>query len=80
MTRSDDGGTVYQVGQVVWFKGDKVTITSEPFILHGGEFQNAVTEDGRPAVVATPAQKVKDAEQRIAEREAQQAEFRRLRE
>jgi len=69
---------VYEIGTVVWFKGDKVTITSEPFMLHGGEFQNAEREDGRSVVVATPAQKLKDVQIRRAEREAQQAEFRRL--
>lgn len=68
----------YEIASKVWHKGDKVTITSEPFILHGGEFQNAVTEDGKAIVVATPAQKVANVLRAHEEREAQQAEFRRL--
>lgn len=69
-----------KIGEKTWYAGDEVTITSWPFILHGGEFQNAVTEGGKTIVVATPSQKLANARRAIEEREAQQAEFRGLRE
>ena len=68
----------YEIGTKVWFKGDEVTITSAPFALHGGEFQNATTENGKAIVVATPAQKLANVVRAREEREAQQAEFRTL--
>lgn len=75
-----ENSVAYEIGQKVWDKGEKVTITSWPFILHGGEFQNAVTEGGKTIVVATPSQKLANARRAQEEREAQQTEFRRLRE
>lgn len=45
------------IGTKVYFRGDEVTITSEPFQLYGGEFMEAVTEDGKKVTVATDAQR-----------------------
>lgn len=67
-----------KVGSKVWVKGDEVTITSEPFFLHGGEFQKAVTESGKEIVVATKAQATKNAKAAQDAWNAQQAEFRKL--
>lgn len=64
-----------KIGDKVWFKGDEVTITSEPFILHGGEFQRAVTEGGKEIVLATPAQKAKDVLRAQEEYQEQQTNY-----
>ena len=63
------------IGNKTWFKGDEVTITSEPFILHGGEFQKAVTKDGKEVVIATPAQKAKDVRRAQEEYQEQQESY-----
>lgn len=46
--------TIYRVGEKTWFRGDEVTITSEPYELSGGEFQDAVRDDGKKVSVVTP--------------------------
>lgn len=66
------------IGETTWFRGDEVTITSEPYILHGGEFQDAVTADGRTVTMATAAQREADAMLRQSEYREAQAGFSRL--
>ncbi len=66
------------IGSKVWFKGDEVTVTSEPFTLHGGEFVNAVTESGKEIVIATKAHQAANARASQDAWKAQQAEFRKL--
>ena len=67
-----------QIGDKTWLKGDEVTITSEPYMMHGGEFQNAVTEDGKEICIATPAQTAKNVQDFQSDWAKQQAEFRNL--
>ena len=62
----------------IWFKGDELTITSEPFMLHGGEFVTAVNADGKEFTVATRAQQARNAADRQSEWKKQQAEFAKL--
>jgi len=67
------------IGSKVWFKGDEVTITSEPFMLHGGEFQNAIKADGSVVTIATAKQSKTNAATAQKAYADQQADFRRLR-
>jgi len=76
----DEAKTMYDIGAKVWFRGDEVTITSEPFTLHGGTFQNAVTADGKTVTVATPAQVKANAVNAQKAFAGQQDQFRRLHE
>ncbi len=66
------------IGQQTWYAGDLVTITSDPYMLYGGEFQDAVTEDGRTVTIATARFKQAEAERKQAEWHEQQAAFSRL--
>jgi hypothetical protein len=49
--------TAPKIGDKVWHSGDELTITTEPYDLYGGEFQDAVTEDGKTVTIATPKQR-----------------------
>lgn len=68
-----------KIGEKTWFRGDEVTITSEPYTLHGGTFQDAVTETGKKVTVATKAQQAANAKAAQDAWKAQQDEFRGLR-
>jgi len=67
------------IGDKVWSKGDEYTITSEPFMLHGGMFQKAIGESGREIVVPSAAQQAANTERSQREWKDQQAQFARLR-
>lgn len=69
------------VGTKIWHGGDEVEITTEPYELHGGEFQDAKRlSDGKKVVVKTESARAKDVERTQKEWKEQQAGFRRLRE
>ncbi len=68
----------YPVGSTQFFKGDEVTITSEPREEFGGLFQEAVKADGTTVTLAAPEQRQADVERAQQERAQQQAEFRKL--
>jgi len=36
-----------EIGEQTYSRGEKVTVTTEPFELHGGMFQNAVDDNGK---------------------------------
>ena len=42
----------YAIGERIWFKGNEYRITSAPFELHGGRFQEAENADGQIVVKA----------------------------
>ena len=44
----------HTIGVKIWHSGDEYTITSEPFTLHGGEFQYAIDEHGKTIAVVSP--------------------------
>ena len=44
----------HKIGVKIWHSGDEYTVTSEPFTLHGGEFQYAIDEQGKTIVVVSP--------------------------
>jgi hypothetical protein len=44
----------HSIGDTVWFKGDEVVITTEPYELCGGTWQDAITESGSIVCLATP--------------------------
>jgi len=68
----------HKIGIKVWHKGDEVTITSNPYVLYGGEFQDAITENGRTITIATPEQQSRNAERSRTEWTEQQSQFRKL--
>lgn len=70
--------TAYPIGHQVWHRGDQVTITGEPYTLHGGQWQDGVTEAGKPVTLTTPAAKQAQQARQKADWQADQASFRRL--
>lgn len=69
---------IYEIGATVWAYGKENTITSGPFELYGGEFQNATNPDGKEIVIITPRQNEKDLAAKREERKIEQAGFARL--
>jgi len=67
-----------KIGEKTWFKGDEVTVISEPYIMFGGEFQDCITGVGKTVSVVTPKQKEHDAATAQNEWKDQQEQFGRL--
>ena len=65
-------------GDQVWFKGDLVTVISEPYAKFGGEFVDIELPNGSIAMMATPAQKDVDAQRQREDWNTMQAGFARL--
>ena len=59
----------HAIGATVWHNGDPVTITSEPYEVAGGMWQDARRPDGRMMLIQTPAEQARRREQRAAERQ-----------
>lgn len=78
MTTPQD--TIHPIGSTVYFRGEPVTITSEPYTYCGGEFQDGTAEDGRTLSIATPREVNRNAQAHRDEFKRQQAAFRRIRE
>jgi hypothetical protein len=70
--------TEYEIGEAVWSHGDEYIITTEPYELHGGTFQDGVNETGRTACLATPGEKAKRLEEKKQVRKEMQEGFSRL--
>jgi hypothetical protein len=68
----------HKIGAKVWHSGDEVTIISNSYVLHGGEFQDAITETGKTITIATPEQQSRNAERSRTEWIEQQSQFRKL--
>ena len=47
----------YKIGEKTWFKGDEVTVTTEPYVLNNHQWQDAVNGKGDTVTLATPLQK-----------------------
>jgi len=62
----------YAIGQTIWRNGDQVTIRTAPYTLYGGEWQDAIMQDGRALTVPTP----EAMEEREAKRRAMEADAR----
>ena len=70
----------YAIGDKVWFRGDEVTITTEPYCMFGAMWQDGITtECGKLVSVKTPGQRAADAARKQAEWREQQDAFKRLR-
>ena len=47
----------YPVGSKVWWRGEELIVTSEPYELHGGSFQDArVFGESTKVTITSPAQ------------------------
>jgi hypothetical protein len=68
----------HKIGTKVWHKGDEVTIITDSYILHGGAFQDALTENGDVVTIATPEQQLANAQRFRADWAEQQSQFRAL--
>ena len=66
------------IGDKVWHKGDEVTITSEPYTLHGGIFQDAITENGLTVSIVTPEHVANTVNRNRQEWKEQQSQFAKL--
>lgn len=69
----------HKIGTKVWHKGDEVTISSNAYSLHGGEFQDAIAENGKVITIATPEQQSNNSDRAQSEWTEQQSQFRKLR-
>ena len=68
----------YTIGETAWFKGEPVTVTTEPYKLYGGMWQDAKRQDGKTVMLPTPGQVRDNARQNQENWKRQQAAFRRL--
>lgn len=68
----------HKIGSKVWYKGDEVVITSAPYVLFGGEFQDALTESGKTVSIATPEQNNANALRAKSDWKAMQSDFSKL--
>ncbi len=67
-----------KIGEKTWFRGNEITITTEPYELYGGRWQDGIDEIGKTVSVVAPAQCKVNAEKVKAEHKEQQAGFARL--
>ena len=72
--------TMYQIGEKIWKAGDEITITSEPYELYGGMWQNGVDENGKSVTIATPEHVAAHVKTEQEAWKRQQEGFRRVRE
>lgn len=74
-----DNAGVYRIGETTYFKGSKVKVTTAPYELYGGEFQDAVTESGKTVTIVTPRQRDAQTKKNQDQYTKQQEAFARLR-
>ena len=67
------------IGDKTFFRGNEVTVTSEPYKLYGGWFVDCIDNNGEKVTVATKEQRQADASTEINNWKNQQAQFRKLR-
>ena len=61
----------HAIGATVWHNGTPAVITTEPYTLYGGTWQDAKAESGRTITVPTPEWVAeRDAKRRVAEDDA----------
>ena len=68
----------YKIGDKTYFKGDEVTITSDPYEYRGGEWHDAITESGKKVVVASRAHVSRNVLESRERWRRMQADFRKL--
>ncbi len=68
----------YAIGEKIWSRGSEVTITSEPYMISGGEFQDSVDENGKAWIEATPEERERNVHRNRQEFKDQQEAFSRL--
>ena len=79
MVRMEGKEMAYAIGEVVWRKGEEVTITTQPFDLFGGWWQDGISsETGKTVCVPTQENVAARSEKQRADHAAMQAGFHRL--
>jgi len=69
-----------KIGDKAWTRGIELTITSEPYELHGAIWQDAIDENGKTYTVISNEQREKNVASARREHAEMQAGFRKLRE
>ena len=69
---------MYAIGQKTFFRGQEITITTEPYYLHGATWQDGITESGKIFTVRSLEEIAKRAERTKSEWAEQQTAFRGL--
>jgi len=70
----------YTIDEKTYTQGNEITITTEPYELYGGWWQDGVDEAGKKYTVMAPEQRAKDIQRSRREWKEQQAGFKRLKE
>ena len=70
----------FQIGETIFRSGFEVVITSSPYAMHGGEWQDGVNEEGKTVMVPTHESVDARVKKLQSDRQAMQDGFRRLRE
>ena len=68
----------YAINEVIWHRGEEITITTEPYSQFDVLWQDGITCSGRIVTVKTPGQIVADVARKRAEWRDQQNAFSRL--
>lgn len=66
------------IGDKTWFKGDEVTITTDPYPMYGGMWCDAVTDSGETVSIVTEDQQAMNLNRQRTEHKTMQDQFRRL--
>ena len=78
----DNTNRHFEIGETVYFRGDKATVTSAAFMYLGHEYQNATMSEGHrignEIQVPTPRQHAANVSARQEEYRSQQEQFERL--
>lgn len=67
-----------KIGDKTWFKGDEVTITTEPYKMYGGMWLDAVTDSGKTVSIVTEDQQAINLDRNRSEYKIMQDGFKRL--
>ena len=70
---------IMKVGDKIWTRGIEITITTEPYSLYGGMWQDGIDENGQTHTIPTQEQVKDNTKRDKAEWKSQQAAFSRLR-
>lgn len=67
-----------EIGTKTWFKGEELTITSAPYSLYGGMWQDGVTSTGKTVTIPTPEQHKENTKSKQHAWSEQQRQFSKL--
>ena len=77
-TQTDTENKMYTIGEIVWHRGRKITITTKPYECYGGMWQDGTDESGNIITVVTKEQKSNEIVESQRNWKRRQAGFARL--